>query len=606
MGDGWGNAQLFVVKQFDAEASSRSAETYSVLGFQNPQKIEICAEGNVPETVTLSVTSVKKDEAVEASWEIVWLVSSRISDGDSSTSVGIFDSSMTYQYSPLSDNWSLLSGDKLMDSTFECPAKIGALATSCASDMTVFQQPLTNQDPASSTQVTGPSPVKFPLQLFDSVSRSWFRPNGLGSAWYITDDSRTHVLALGSKMSVTPMEHYEVPLHDGSYYLRVTGALDDGAGTHYWEFCGTAGSTGDELSFYVTDGRCFAADHFTAQMLGSGRIRTTLTLEGTITLERVSDTDMITSVELGLAKQSLLTGVSSYLLEGNTQLTVAGNNGNVGSSIEFSDARRLSGDMKLDVLAKLVLEDMGYDGTNKHTVKLFSDSVISDIREFVSSGSYASLLKETALDRGNSFLLSVHSAVLDSLDVEGVTYNVEQDEASNDASTDQLEDKTASLEEAPKIAEMVEHNVTKHARSYTLGTVLLVGITIGVLMTLIAWSYQAGMRRLKRRALTELDLKELHEKSRSIDDDERSVSIVSGIDEDNVSTLDDTSNSKHVLINHLHALPPMYLAANARAIGKRHGKSIPMPPAAMALLKDIESLSVTSSITMSSHSSVTI
>jgi hypothetical protein len=248
MGDNWNNALL--MSSITSSHSVPDIKKYFHKGDEaNPFTINICVDPGLESVVSLSVQKIKENDIIENPWEIIWFVTAN--DGRIFQS-GTFNTTMTFIYAPQS--WNLLSATNLGRGTFDCPSQIGGLRSTCPSSSTTILNPLLsldNGDNDKSHNDPNTDTTQLQIQTFDTLSEGWFRTDGLGASWYITDQSRCQALAVGTMLSGQSSQIITISIPEGSYYFRVTGSLDKYAKDYYWFFCGVYGSAGDELSFFL-------------------------------------------------------------------------------------------------------------------------------------------------------------------------------------------------------------------------------------------------------------------------------------------------------------------------------------------------------------------
>lgn len=113
----------------------------------------------------------------------------------------------------------------------------------------------------------------------------WFNRNCTGAAYYIYDITGIDLIYEGSLCEQTPDHQCFVPLDDGAYILRTTGALDlVDTNNIIWFFCGVSGGATEQLEFYIVNGKCVAPTSFTAQTYCEDRLHSFFLVSGTIQL----------------------------------------------------------------------------------------------------------------------------------------------------------------------------------------------------------------------------------------------------------------------------------------------------------------------------------
>lgn len=475
MGDGWGNAFLKVSTITNNIIVSE--QSYTPTEGENPKTLDVCVSASDPSIITLSMQE-SKGYILEAPWEIMW--SANVNYGAFSFA-GLFNTTMQLSYSPMNSRWTLLSASNLAHKNYQCAAQIGSLDEVCGNSDVVLLDPTLLYVQNLVNERNDKKFSTFEIDLYDTQSKGWFSSDGQGSTWYITDDSRSSALALGTMTEAVTMERQSISLCDGSYYFRVTGALDTYAKDHYWYFCGVYGAAGDELSFFVENGECISSQHFSASLLVSGNLRTTLTLHGTLSLAGLPDYFSLGASELSTMKTVLMNSASTFLVASNCELTAS-------DAKVLSSQPNLGGNLNVGFSASLVLEDFGYDGTNKFRLSSFSDMLLTDIGYYVSTGSYLLALQARASRENDDNLAAVQAVTMSDLKVSAVSYAVLQSAAK--LTNSELLDLTQS----PSDSRGDEATITTYMTSLfdygaTLGFLLACGCSMVVLVSCISASF---------------------------------------------------------------------------------------------------------------------
>lgn len=95
------------------------------------------------------------------------------------------------------------------------------------------------------------------LELTDMDASGWFRSDGSGTYYYISDVHGERLFTFGSLCEDVISKECPQALEDGHYLLRVGGGTDAGAGDHMWKFCGRTGGTQMQLEFIVAGRFCY-------------------------------------------------------------------------------------------------------------------------------------------------------------------------------------------------------------------------------------------------------------------------------------------------------------------------------------------------------------
>jgi len=107
--------------------------------------------------------------------------------------------------------------------------------------------------------------------LETSPGVSWFDSDHSGTSFYISDSGGKRLFASGTMCSGVNTQSCPQKLRDGTYVLRVGGALSHEADVsgQYWSFCGIEGTPQQELGFVVKAGECVGHTLFTRNHLCS-------------------------------------------------------------------------------------------------------------------------------------------------------------------------------------------------------------------------------------------------------------------------------------------------------------------------------------------------
>lgn len=271
-----------------------------------------------------------------------------------------------------------------------------------------------NDDSVSST---------FTVTMADSAGDGWFKSSGFGAMYSISSAGRSELLATGTLCSGVSYDTCDVSLKDGSYIFRAAAAMDDDAVEMSWEFCGVAGGSDMELSFYIQDGACYPLLLLHRSTICASSVSTAVTMTGVMVLEGVnalplSATDLqILSLALSDVLPTATINVTS------TTLLLTANNAPIPRllSVFTSSSMRVAVEFDVTVIA----EDFGFDGRRYDDLSALLSVVGSLLSTAFSSGMYDASIHthHDALAPPASSLLNLVSVTLYSLDITHLFYD---------------------------------------------------------------------------------------------------------------------------------------------------------------------------------------
>ena len=355
-GDGWGGAKLRVAAP---DGSSDSYAPYCTS--RNPFVFRYC-----PVLPTDAGTySLNIPRAMEAPfyWEMYWTV---VDEKSGNSFAGDYSTELSFHFDSSTLSFSLLSSQRLLanSSCHLCPDK-GPNKPKPKPKPTTIISPVTKPAPASSDhcrlahrvvpapaaeklvpidahteqeptpsqphpqplprtfrslQQTTSAPSKVPtswptlnnsdvsdwhwLSLQDSSANGWFRADGKGTSYYISDTEGRDLVSSGTLCGDRFGYRCWQPLWDGTYVLRVGGALDADADNHIWSFCGKTGGAQVQLVFQISDGTCTPIVSFSKnQYCSENGIKTRF--RGRLVLRGMDNDTVLTANDMLLLDQTI-------------------------------------------------------------------------------------------------------------------------------------------------------------------------------------------------------------------------------------------------------------------------------------------------------------
>ena len=280
-GDGWDQAKL-VVSTPDGSTDSFAPYCDS----RNPFRFRYCPT-MLADAGTYSF-SIPKAKDAAFFWEISWSV---LEEKSGVNYMGDHATTMIFDFDDSTASFSFVSAERLVhNSTCKvCPGRpnpkpkpkpepvvpifpgsLNALVQKSAPSDSVKPPKMFRRLQQSDSPTSTPTsvPTNWPtlnnsqmndwhwLSLQDASANGWFESDGSGTTYYISDADGRRLVSTGTLCN--DMFSYQCwqPLLDGSYVLRVGGALDSNGVDHSWSFCGKDGGIQTQLLFKVSNGQC--------------------------------------------------------------------------------------------------------------------------------------------------------------------------------------------------------------------------------------------------------------------------------------------------------------------------------------------------------------
>lgn len=287
------------------------------------------------------------------------------------------------------------------------------------------------------------------VTMFDSQGDGWYQSNYEGSAFYISDETKTELLAYGTLENGTYSGFCSFCFDDGSYYFRATtDATNTGA---KWSFCHTQGTIGEQLSFHIKDGRCIPDALVDVDMICDGTYSTVVTVKGKLAIAGVA-TEMFDSQSASVVTHALSESVFGW---DNSEILISETTLNMRALSSSQDRVLTSFVYDIDFEASFVSE-MAYevDGTSYYGVVGLVVELSEELENVLLSGQFVDTVKTLAMSLGVTSLDDVTSASLLSLEVEDISYvgtkelvlSGDYEETGTETSSSYLEDTLSSYQ----------------------------------------------------------------------------------------------------------------------------------------------------------------
>ena len=255
--------------------------------------------------------------------------------------------------------------------------------------------------------------AKIYVHMYDSSGKGWYKPDYSGTSFYISDDSKTELIAYGTLENGTYSGYCEYCFREGSYYFRVgpawpsnrPGVVDN------WFFCHTNGTAGQELAFHIENGNCVPDVVVTSENLCTKAIYSIVTLSGAISLRGVSTEQL----DITRARQVLTKALSSSMYGWNADdisisESILNNRDVQGKNIAALRQHRNLGSFSFDIGFEVSFESESIydvDGTNYAAVKTLVSQLASDLGTVAKGGQLSSAIRSFAKRLNAKFMSDV-------------------------------------------------------------------------------------------------------------------------------------------------------------------------------------------------------
>lgn len=273
------------------------------------------------------------------------------------------------------------------------------------------------------------------VTMYSSGAQGWFKPDYRGTMFYISDESKTVLVAYGSLENGTYSGYCEYCFRDGSYTFRVTNSKGD-TSEKSWSFCNTNGTTSEQLSFHIENGYCVPDALFDVSLVCSKTSYSVVTVTGRLALYGV--TSEIFSEE---DEWALIHSLSSSVFGWNPEFididSIVSNihylDSTLSQNTDISTTTRTSGSSGHRTLSSFVIDvtfsvsfvaEMTYDvdGTNRRAVESLVYGFERTLNDAMNSGDFTSLMRGLASSVHSGALHNSRQAELISLEIADITF----------------------------------------------------------------------------------------------------------------------------------------------------------------------------------------
>eukprot|EP01041_Mallomonas_annulata_P006003 gene6003-12102_t len=254
------------------------------------------------------------------------------------------------------------------------------------------------------------------VTMFESNGQGWFKPNYEGLAFYISDESKTELLAYGTLENGSYSGFCQFCFDDGSYYFRVTTPGDHNTDAQ-WSFCNTKGEYGQQLAFHIEDGTCVPDALIDVNAICEGTYSTVVTVKGQLSLSGVVS-EVFDSGSAWVVSNAIAESVSGW---DSAEVYISDTNLNIRTDTRGRALSSFTFDINFE--ASFVSE-MAYeiDGTSYFGVVGLVEELKIELADIVYSGSFTNTVRALAFSSGVVALDDVHEAKLVDLQIEDITY----------------------------------------------------------------------------------------------------------------------------------------------------------------------------------------
>ena len=164
------------------------------------------------------------------------------------------------------------------------------------------------------------------VSMYSSDGQGWFQADYMGSSYYISDESRTELIAYGSIANGTYEGICLYCFDEGSYYFRVTP--NNRSLNVRWSFCNTNGTSDQELAFHIKNSVCIPDVLRTVEMICDETVSAVVTLQGKLVFEGITGEDL-TSKDVHVITKTLADNVPGWDTTNIELLTARPNTHNI-------------------------------------------------------------------------------------------------------------------------------------------------------------------------------------------------------------------------------------------------------------------------------------
>eukprot|EP01041_Mallomonas_annulata_P001540 gene1540-2970_t len=271
------------------------------------------------------------------------------------------------------------------------------------------------------SESSGKSSAELKVIMYDSDGEGWFNANYEGTMFYITDETKTDLLAYGTLANGSYSAFCDYCLEEGSYYFRVTPSIHNIE--RKWSFCHTDGTTSQELSFHIENGICIPDALVDLKSICSRAHYSVITVAGVLSLQGVTS-EIFTQEEKWVVVNALGSSVygwdPGFIEINDVFLNLHGDMGTTSTST----ARSLSSFTYDIEFETSYVSEIAYniDGTNYMANIRFIESLEKVIQNSISSGDFIPLLTDLAYAGSTDGLKYVQDAELLYLDLKDISF----------------------------------------------------------------------------------------------------------------------------------------------------------------------------------------
>ena len=259
------------------------------------------------------------------------------------------------------------------------------------------------------------SSVDLTVTMYDSSGKGWYKPDYTGTSFYISDDSKTELIAYGTLENGTYSGYCEYCFGEGSFYFRVSANKQRDA---RWSFCHTNGSYSEQLSFHIEDGVCVPDALLTLEQICDKSYSSVVTVSGVLSVSGIPS-EMFDKKNNPVLAEALASVVDGWDEENigivSAELNVRSMSKSRGS------LSPLTYDITFEVsfVPEIAFE---FDGLSYDGVEDLVESLKEELTESAQSGDLTSAIKSIAQEYNVKQLTRVSIAELVSLSLSDITY----------------------------------------------------------------------------------------------------------------------------------------------------------------------------------------
>ena len=326
------------------------------------------------------------------------------------------------------------------------------------------------------------------MTLSDATADGWFAADGTGTVYYVSDVDGQRLVARGTMCAGPASFQCWQPLKDGTYVIRIGGALDGSGGDHTWSFCGKSGGIQRQMIFEIRNNSCRVLSSYSKNQFCSTKETPVLKLVTHVLL-------------IGLDKDTILTtedhSVLSQAIAFVTPLFQSSSNIRV-EDMTFSE----SYGGHVVTFTGFISTDSGFDSRDYYQMIEAKKYVWQSLSYAAENGRLASAIQgfdKIVLRNSESHLKQTISASIVNINIGGVEFK--RNPASGSGTSLQLTSATSDSEE--------NAGVPSHSFGYNLNSLiiyksmgLLVGATLLLAIGIFIWKRRESLPFVRERFST--------------------------------------------------------------------------------------------------------